>query len=71
MYYDWAVTFSREVDFFWGSRITGASIIFLMNRYLLYAYYSIELFIILQDISNSGSGDLQLTYVKFRQILNS
>ena len=40
--YDYAITFSREVDLFWGRRFTGASLLFLLNRYLNLAHMVVE-----------------------------
>ena len=39
VFYDWITTFHAEVDFFWSSRPTVAALLFLINRYLLLAYY--------------------------------
>ena len=34
MFYDYALTFSREVELFWKGRLTGAAVLFFFNRYL-------------------------------------
>nr|VWP02332.1 Surface protein PspC [Ganoderma boninense] len=36
--YDYMITFGREVELFWGRRFTGASVLFLLNRYLNLAH---------------------------------
>ncbi|PIL30401.1 hypothetical protein GSI_07587 [Ganoderma sinense ZZ0214-1] len=36
--YEYVITFGVEVDLFWGKEITGASIVFFLNRYLILAY---------------------------------
>ncbi|PIL30385.1 hypothetical protein GSI_07570 [Ganoderma sinense ZZ0214-1] len=41
--YEYVVTFHMEVDLFWGKEITGASIVFFLNRYLVLAYYLVQL----------------------------
>ncbi|KAH9906593.1 uncharacterized protein BXZ73DRAFT_110455 [Epithele typhae] len=33
--FDYLLTFSREVEFFWKRRVSGATILFITNRYLL------------------------------------
>lgn len=30
----WAVTFEQEVKVFWQGRVTGATVMFLLNRYI-------------------------------------
>ncbi|KAI1795344.1 hypothetical protein LXA43DRAFT_1090993 [Ganoderma leucocontextum] len=40
--YDYAITFAREVELFWGRRFTGASLLFLLNRYLNLAHIIVE-----------------------------
>ncbi|PIL26520.1 hypothetical protein GSI_12278 [Ganoderma sinense ZZ0214-1] len=40
--YDYTITFPREVELFWGRRFTGASLLFLLNRYLSLAHVIIE-----------------------------
>ena len=32
--YDFTITFGREVDLFWTRRFTGATVLFLANKYL-------------------------------------
>ena len=41
--YEYLVTFSNEVQLFWGRDITGASILFFINRYMMlfYAIFSL------------------------------
>ncbi|PIL30411.1 hypothetical protein GSI_07597 [Ganoderma sinense ZZ0214-1] len=41
--YEYVITFGVEVDLFWGKEITGASIVFFLNRYLVLAYYLVQL----------------------------
>ncbi|PIL35282.1 hypothetical protein GSI_02007 [Ganoderma sinense ZZ0214-1] len=41
--YDYLITFGVEVDLFWRKEITGASIVFFLNRYLILAYNLIRL----------------------------
>ncbi|PIL30379.1 hypothetical protein GSI_07564 [Ganoderma sinense ZZ0214-1] len=36
--YEYVITLGIEVDLFWGKEITGASIVFFLNRYLALAY---------------------------------
>ena len=46
--YDYTVTFAYEVQLFWRRKATGASLLFLANRYL-------TLFIYIFDIATAGS----------------
>ncbi|KAI0832516.1 hypothetical protein BC628DRAFT_1414807 [Trametes gibbosa] len=39
--YDYAITFDREVAFVWGTRFTGATALFMLNRYLALLKYPI------------------------------
>ncbi|KAM5539600.1 hypothetical protein V8D89_006709 [Ganoderma adspersum] len=41
--YDFTITFPREVELFWGRRFTGASLLFLLNRYLNLAHVIVEI----------------------------
>lgn len=36
--YDFVLTFSDEIRFIWRRQITGAKILFLLNRYVFIAY---------------------------------
>ncbi|KAI0738482.1 hypothetical protein C8Q80DRAFT_1347730 [Daedaleopsis nitida] len=40
--YEFIVLFGSEVEYFWRSRITGASILFLLSRYLTLTYFLIN-----------------------------
>ena len=35
--YDYVLTFAQEVQLIWGRKITGASVLFWLNRYLTLA----------------------------------
>ena len=39
VFYDCITTFHHEVNLFWRGGRTGATILFLINRYLLVAFY--------------------------------
>ncbi|PIL30323.1 hypothetical protein GSI_07507 [Ganoderma sinense ZZ0214-1] len=41
--YEYLVTFSAEVQLFWRRDITGASILFFVNRYMMLSYVLISL----------------------------
>ena len=47
--YEHVVTFTDEVTLFWGRGWTGATILFFMNRYFVFAYsvYSMFSFVFL------------------------
>jgi hypothetical protein len=34
LYFDWLLTFSQEVETFWKSKLTGPTVLFLLNRYI-------------------------------------
>ena len=36
--YEYLVTFSTEVQLFWAGEVTGASVLFFVNRYMLLVY---------------------------------
>ena len=36
--FEYIITFGTEVQLFWGRRVTGASILFFINRYMRLAY---------------------------------
>uniref|UniRef100_A0A5K1K673 Probable 3-oxoacyl-[acyl-carrier-protein] reductase oxidoreductase (EC) n=1 Tax=Ganoderma boninense TaxID=34458 RepID=A0A5K1K673_9APHY len=46
--YDCTITFPREVELFWGHPFTGASLLFLLNKYLYLA-------ILVVDVCNFAS----------------
>ena len=37
--YEYVLTFTQEVELFWRRKFTGATLLFLLNRYFLLAYY--------------------------------
>ncbi|KAM5541401.1 hypothetical protein V8D89_004955 [Ganoderma adspersum] len=41
--YEYLVTFTTEVQLFWARELTGASILFFINRYLMLLYIMAEL----------------------------
>ncbi|KAH9846946.1 hypothetical protein C2E23DRAFT_946664 [Lenzites betulinus] len=41
IFYDYAITLDREVTFVWGKRFTGATALFILNRYLSLLKYPI------------------------------
>lgn len=40
--YDYILTFRHEVRFVWGRRISGATALFLVNRYLVILFYLVQ-----------------------------
>ena len=42
--YDWLITIREEVNLFWNRRFSGASILFLCNRYFVLAIFVLYLF---------------------------
>ena len=36
--YEYIITFSTEVQLFWAGEVTGASVLFFVNRYMLLVY---------------------------------
>ena len=43
IFYEFLITFGAEVDLFWRKEVTGASILFLLNRYLVLSYNLVQL----------------------------
>ena len=37
--FEWVITLDREVRLVWGRKLTGASVLFVMNRYWLFFQY--------------------------------
>ena len=46
--FEYLITFDQEVNFFWKRKITGATILFFFNRYIVLLLY-------VMNISGSGS----------------
>ena len=42
--YEYLVTFSTEVQLFWAGEVTGASVLFFVNRYMQLVYTLLVLF---------------------------
>ena len=49
--YEYLVTFSTEVQLFWAREVTGASVLFFANRYILLVYTLLALFQLLPVIN--------------------
>lgn len=49
--YDWLLTFSDEIHLMWNRKITGARIVFLLNRYVFLLYNLTE---VMNDFIYSG-----------------
>lgn len=41
--YEACITFGDEVEYFWKPRVTGASLLYLSNKYVAIAYHSTSL----------------------------
>ena len=41
--YDYVITFGREVDLFWTTKLTGASVLFFTNRYVTLLFNALGL----------------------------
>ena len=39
VFFDYVITFGQEVDLFWRGKLTGATALFLANRYLSLGFY--------------------------------
>ena len=39
VFFDYFITFDQEVELFWHGKMTGATVLFLANRYLTLAYF--------------------------------
>ena len=48
----WTVTFAQEVNLFWRGRITGATIMFLLNRYIGLLYNILNVIIRVSTLSD-------------------
>ena len=42
--YEYLVTFSTEIQLFWAGEVTGASVLFFVNRYMQLVYILLGLF---------------------------
>ncbi|OBZ69330.1 hypothetical protein A0H81_10860 [Grifola frondosa] len=42
IFYEYIVTFDREVQSIWGRKFTGATVLFILNRYLMFLKYPIN-----------------------------
>ncbi|RPD73047.1 hypothetical protein L226DRAFT_572502 [Lentinus tigrinus ALCF2SS1-7] len=51
--YEYAITFGREVDFFWRRKFTGASLLFFLNRYFPLVVNAVS-FVGLAPLSDKG-----------------
>ena len=43
LFYDFTLTFDREVNLFWSKKFTGASALFFLIRYLTFAYELLDM----------------------------
>ena len=43
VFYDYVITLDHEINLFWKRKFTGATILFLLNRYLLVLFYIIDI----------------------------
>ena len=43
LFYDFTLTFDREVNLFWSKKFTGASALFFLIRYLTFAYELLDI----------------------------
>ncbi|EJF58086.1 hypothetical protein DICSQDRAFT_29310, partial [Dichomitus squalens LYAD-421 SS1] len=41
--YNWIITIDQEVEYFWKEKVTGAAILFYLNRYISLASFVISL----------------------------
>ncbi|RPD53397.1 hypothetical protein L226DRAFT_540571 [Lentinus tigrinus ALCF2SS1-7] len=54
--YEYLLTFEREVNLFWKSRITGAGVLFFLNRYVVLVTSLLSISGIVVDIKTSSCG---------------
>ena len=40
--FEHCITFEMEVDYFWKQKLTGASVLFYLNRYIMLLYLLLE-----------------------------
>ncbi|KAL1944237.1 hypothetical protein VTO73DRAFT_3422 [Trametes versicolor] len=57
IFYEYLITIDREIDLVWGRRFTGATALFLLNRYLALLKYPVYI-VGLQALS-----DMRYTWV--------
>ena len=57
MMYEYLVTFSTEVQLFWAGEVTGASVLFFVNRYIMLVYALLAL-LQLSPVVNTASVSL-------------
>ena len=58
--YEFVVTLDTEVRLFWGRKITGASVVFFLNRYTMLCYAIVSLWQFL-PVANSASVSLDMS----------
>ncbi len=63
--YEYCITIGKEVRLFWGKKITGAAVLFFVNRYLV-LFYNIDILansnILVSDAVCSHNTPLLLWY---------
>ena len=43
IFYEYVITFRREVKLFWRLKVNGASVLFFMNRYIVLIIYILNM----------------------------
>ena len=42
VFYEYTITLGQEIDMFWKRKFTGATVLFLLTRYLLLLYFILD-----------------------------
>ncbi|EPS96176.1 hypothetical protein FOMPIDRAFT_61838, partial [Fomitopsis schrenkii] len=63
LFYDYALTFSREVRCIWRRKFTGATMLFLLNRYLFMVYLVSRFYLEMSPINTMSLDVLLILYL--------
>ena len=65
MYYDYVLTFSSEVQFIWRRKWSAATVLFVMNRYAILLYQTLNLQVQFTTFGQMNEAQADLVYVTF------
>ena len=65
MYYDYVLTFSSEVQFIWRRKWSAATVLFVMNRYAILLYQTLNLQVQFTTFGQMTEAQADLVYVTF------
>ena len=65
MYYDYVLTFSSEVQFIWRRKWSAATVLFVMNRYAILLYQTLNIQLQYTTFDQMNEAQAYLVYVTF------